>query len=305
MGQEVLEQLTAMAVFAKVVELHGFSKAAQQLGLTKSAVSKKIAALERSLGVTLLNRTTRALSLTEAGRAVYQHATDTFRLAEHTRNAVSQLSDAPHGTLRITTAAPIGTLCLSALFPKFFARYPQVRIHLTVTDRLVDLAEEGFDVAIRVTGKLPERVIARKLMPVEYVVCAAPAYLKRAPAPRTPADLAKHNCLYFGHSDTGETWVFDGPRGRQPVKVRGNVVANHSETVREAVLAGMGIGLLSTITVARELRAKRLKVLLPDWKPLGRYGGFVYAIWLPHRFMPSKLRVFLDFLVAELGTAMD
>lgn len=305
MGQELLDQLTGMAVFARVVELQGFSHAARQLGITKSAVSKKIASLERSLGVTLLHRTTRALSLTEAGRVYYQHATDTSRLAEQARNSVSRLSEAPQGTLRVTAAAPIGTLCLAPLFPKFFARYPGLRVQLSVTDRLVDLADEGFDVAIRLTRKLPEGVIARKLMPVEYVVCAAPSYLKRVSAPRTPKDLANHNCLYFGHGDGDNRWTFDGPRGRQTVKIGGNFVVNQSETLRDAVLAGMGIGLLSTLTVARELRAKRLRILLPEWKPQGMYGTAVHAIWLPHRYMPSKLRVFLDFLIEQLPRAIE
>jgi DNA-binding transcriptional LysR family regulator len=305
MSQELLDQLTGMAVFAKVVELNGFSNAAHQLGITKSAVSKKVASLERSLGVTLLHRTTRALSLTEAGRVYYEHATDTSRLAEQARNSVSRLSETPRGTLRVTAAAPLGTLCLAPLLPKFLARYPDLRIHLTVTDRLVDLAEEGFDVAIRVARKLPERAIARKLMPIEYVVCAAPSYLKRVSAPRLPNDLAPHNCLYFGHGDVGEKWTFEGPRGRQTVKISGNLIANHVEVVRDAVLGGTGIGLLSTYSVARELRAKRLRVLLPQWKPQSMYGTAVYAVWLPHRYMPSKLRVFLDFLIEQLPRATE
>lgn len=302
MSRELLDQLTGMTVFAKVVELNGFSKAAGQLGITKSAVSKKIALLERSLGVTLLHRTTRALSLTEAGRAYYQHATDTARLAEHARSAVSRLSEAPRGTLRVTAAAPIGTLCLSYLFPKFFERYPGLRIHLSVTDRPVDLADEGFDVAIRLTRKLPEGMIARKLMPVEYVVCATPSYLKRTSLPRTPKDLAQHNCLCFGRDDASQRWTFDGPRGRQTVRIGGNFIVNQSEALRDAVLSGMGIGLLSTFTVAHELRTKRLKVLLPEWKPQAGYGTAVYAIWLPNRYMPSKLRVFLDFLFEQMSS---
>ena len=303
MGQELFDQLTGMAVFAKVVELRGFSSAAQQLGITKSAVSKKIASLERSLGVTLLRRTTRALSLTEAGRVFYQHATDTSRLAEHARRSVLQLSETPRGTLRVTSAAAFGKFCLAPLFPKFFLRYPEVRIHLSMNDRLVDLAEEGFDVAIRLTRKLPEGVIARKLMPVEYVMCAASSYLRRASTPRTPNDLVKHNCLYFGHGDAENRWVFEGPRGRQTVKIGGNLVVNNVEVVRDAVLAGSGIGLLSTFAISRELRAKKLKVLLPEWKVQGTYGTAVHAVWLPHRYMPSKLRVFLDYLVEQLPGA--
>lgn len=305
MSQELIDQLTGMAVFAKVVESHGFSHAARQLGITKSAVSKKIASLERSLGVTLLHRTTRALSLTEAGRVYYRHATDTSRLAEQARGSVSRLSEAPHGTLRVTAAAPVGTLCLAPLFPKFFTRYPELRVQLSVTDRLVDLAEEGFDCAIRLTRKLPEGVIARKLMPIEYVVCATPSYLKRTSTPRTPRDLARHNCLYFGHGDSAQRWTFDGPRGRQTVKIGGNFVVNESATLRDAVLAGMGIGLLSTLTVARALRSKRLRILLPEWKPQGMYGTAVYAIWLPHRYMPTTLRVFLDFLIEQLPYATE
>ncbi|MFL6652466.1 MAG: LysR family transcriptional regulator [Sulfurifustaceae bacterium] len=300
MTPNLLDHLTGMAVFAKVVEAKGFSNAARQLGLTKSAVSKRVASLERSLGVTLLHRTTRALSLTEAGRVLYRHAADTSRLAETARGSVSQLSETPRGTLRVTTAAPFGNLCLAPLLPKFFARYPDVRIHLSMTDRLVDLADEGFDLAIRLARKLPDGLIARKLMPVQYVVCAAPSYLKRAPALRTPQDLARHNCLYFAHGDVADKWVFDGPGGRQTVRITGNLIVNHAEIIRDAVVAGMGVGLISTFTVARELKAGRLKVLLPKWKPQGSFGAAFYAVWLPRRYLPSALRVFIDFLVEHL-----
>ena len=299
MSENLVDYLGAMAIFSKVVELKGFSAAARQIGLTKSAVSKQVSRLEHSLGVRLLHRTTRSLSLTESGRMLYERATLSLALAEEARAAVAQLSVAPRGTLRITASVAFGKLCVAPLVPTFLARYPDVRVHLSLLDRFVDLADEGFDLAIRLARTLPEGVVAKKLRPIHYVVCASPAYLKGQKRIREPAELVRHNCLYYGTGDFGDTWTFEGANGRQSVRVAGRFVVNSSEVIRESVLAGLGIGLLPTFAVQDDIAQARLTRVLAGWRPQGPFGSAAYAVWLPDKYLPPKVRAFIDFVEAS------
>lgn len=299
MDIELLEQTADMALLAKVAELRGFSAAARQLGITKSAVSKRIDRLERSLGVRLLQRTTRSLSLTEAGRAVYDRAAAAVALVEAARSQVADLTEVPRGVLRVTVSVAFGRLCIAPLLADFMAAYPEVRLQLTLLDRVVDLAEEGFDVAIRLTRSLPGQVVAKALMPIDYVVCAAPACLAGHQVAE-PQDLAMFNCLYYGYRDFGSQWHFEKEGRRETVKVAGKIVVNSSDVVRDLLLAGVGVGLVARYAVAEELRQRRLLPLLADWKALGPFGQTAYAVWLPQSHLPPKIRVFVDFLAARL-----
>ncbi|MBS1191915.1 MAG: LysR family transcriptional regulator [Rhodocyclaceae bacterium] len=300
MDKELLEQLDAMALFALVVEQRGFSAAARRLGIAKSAVSKKIGRLERSLGVRLLNRTTRSMSLTEAGRAVYERAAQSIALAEEARSQVVNLSQEPRGQLRVTASVAFGKICLVPLLPEFLAAHPDIRVQLTLLDRLVDLAEEGFDLAIRLTRSPPEGVVAKPLMPIDYVVCSTPNYLAGRRI-ETPRDLAGLNCLCYGYRDFGNEWIFLQAGRRETIRVEGNVAVNSSEAVRDLLLAGVGIGLVARYAVAEDLRRGRLVPLLTDWQPQGPFGQRAYALWLPQFHLPPKIRVFVDFLAARLG----
>lgn len=301
MDIELLEQMADMALFARVVEQRGFSAAARQLGITKSAVSKRIDRLERSLGVRLLQRTTRSLSMTEAGRAVYERAAQSIALAEEARSQVANLSEAPRGLLRVTASVAFGKLCIAPLIGEFLAAYPELRLQFTLLDRLVDLAEEGFDVAIRLTRSPPEQAIAKALMPIDYVVCATPAYLAGRRIEQ-PQDLAGLNCLYYGYRDFGGEWSFLREGRRETVKVEGNIVVNSSDVVRDLLLADLGVGLVARYAVAGELRQGRLLPVLADWTALGPFGQTAYAIWLPQAHLPPKIRVFVDFLAARLSS---
>ncbi len=300
MNKKFLEQLTDMAVFTKVVELKGFSAAAAQVGITKSTVSKQVTRLERRLGVKLLHRTTRTLSLTEAGVEFYHRAEQAIALAENAETAVSQLTEDVRGSLRITAPVAFGKLCIAPLIPEFLVRYPEVRVHLSLLDRFVDLAEEGYDLAIRLTRKLPEQVVARRLLPIRHIICAAPAYLEGRAVPRVPQDLARFNCLYYGYGEFGDRWVFKGTVGQEAVRVTGNFVVNSSEAIRDALLKGVGIGMLPAFIIAQELRAGQLHALLPGWEPEGPFAANAYVVWLPNRFIPPKTRVFIDYLVQRL-----
>jgi DNA-binding transcriptional LysR family regulator len=298
-----LDHLSDLAIFVRVVDTRGFSAAARAMGLTKSAVSKRINRLEKQLGLRLLQRTTRAMSLTEAGRVLYERAAQGVALLDESARLAAGLVDAPRGTLRVTASVTFGKRCLAPLIPEFLARYPEIELQLTLLDRFVDLVDEGYDVALRLTRTPPEQVVAKALMPVRYRLCAAVDYLKGQEI-KTPADLAGYNCLHYGLREFGNEWRFERGDGRENetarVRVKSNVVVNNSEVVRDLLLAGMGIGLVWNYAVDREIADGRLVPLLPEWSPVGPFGQTAYALWLPQSHLPPKIRVFVDFLAERL-----
>jgi DNA-binding transcriptional LysR family regulator len=296
-----MENLTGMAVFARVAEAKSFSRAAQRLGISKSAVSKQVAQLERQLKARLLNRTTRRLSLTEVGAAFYEHCARMLVEAEAAELAVSRLYAEPRGVLRVTVPAAFGHLHIAPAVPDFIARYPDVAVQIVMNDRTVDLAEEGFDIAIRMTQDQAPNIVARRLAPVRWAVCAAPAYLKGHEAPRAPQDLARHNCLFYSFLESSSEWRFSSDAGESAVRVAGNFTVNNSEALREAVLKGLGVALLPTFTVGKDLREKRLQPLLPGYRALGTFGSDVYAVYLPTRYLSPKVRAFVDFFVERFS----
>lgn len=291
--------LTEMGVYAKVVEAGGFAPAARQLGLTRSAVSKHVGRLEEGLGVKLLHRTTRAMSLTDAGQAVYEQCAVLAAAAEEAVAAAGRLTSAPRGWLRISATVALGHGVIVPALPGLLARYPELRVDLVLLDRNVDLAEEGFDLVLRYTDRPPEGLAARRLAGVEFVLCASPDYLARHPAPDSPADLSDHNCVRQGHPRAATEWLFDGPAGPEKVGIDGNAVVGGSEAARALLLAGLGCGILPGFMVAADLAAGRLVRLLPDYRPRGRYAN-LYALYLPSRQGNPKVRACIDWLLELL-----
>ena len=297
---DALDTLSDLAVFVRVVEARGFSAAARTLGLTKSAVSKRINRLEKHLGLRLLQRTTRAMSLTEAGRLLHAEAAQGVALLDRATQLAAGLVEAPRGILRVTASVTFGKLCLAPLLPDFLARYPEIEVQLTLLDRMVDLVDEGYDVALRLTRSPPEQLVAKALMPVRYRLCTTAAYLQGRKIAE-PADLAGHNCLHYGLREFGNEWRFQRAGEEARVRVRSNVVVNNSEVVRDLLLANLGIGLVWNYAVDREIADGRLLPLLPEWTPVGPFGQTAWAVWLPQPHLPPKLRVFVDFLSERLG----
>lgn len=294
-----LDHLTGMAVFARVVEEGGFSKAAQTLGLSKSAVSKQVSRLEDRLGVRLLNRTTRRLSLTEAGTAFYEGCRQVVSDAEAAEAAVSHLASAPRGVLRVNAPMSFGQLHVAPALPDFMARYPELAIDLQLNDRTVDVVEEGFDMAIRI-GELPDSsLIARRLAPMRRAAAAAPAYLDRHGRLAHPRDLEAHECLIYSYLAWGREWRFDGEGGEVRVPVSGRVEINNGDALLAAARRGAGIVMLPTFLVGDDLRAGRLEPVLADWSPTQR--GAVYAVFPASRNLLPKVRVFVDFLAERFG----
>lgn len=288
-----MQDLERMVIFAKVVEAKGFSEAARRLGQSKSRVSKAVAALEKSVGARLLNRTTRALSVTEAGAVFYEHCARIAEELEQAKLAVGHLHAGTRGLLRISASVAFGTLHIAPALPEFLGRYPEVRIDMAIGDRFVDLADEGFDVAVRIAKEPAPNLVARQLAVVNRKICATPGYFERHGIPRTPMDLARHNCLTYTHFNPQQAWHLRGPEGDIAVPISGNLRLNDDEALSAAVLGGLGVALLPTFLVGRELQAGRLQAVLSDYVPSERH---IHAVYLPHRHVPAKVRAFIDFL---------
>lgn len=235
-----MADLNLMAVFARVVEAGSFSEAARRAGTSRSAISKAVAKLEKSLGAHLLNRTTRHLSLTEIGAAVAEHCARIVEEATEAEKLVGSLSSEARGVLRVSASVAFGTLHVAPALAEFLPRHPELKIDLSITDRWVNLAEEAYDVAIHVSSDPPPNLVARPLAPVRRQLCATPDYFRRRGIPRTPADLVTHNCLDYTRSGEPGRWRFTGPEGEISVPINGPLHVDDDEALSQAVLGGLG-----------------------------------------------------------------
>lgn len=294
-----MDRLAAMTAFVRVAETHSFSEAARRLRISKSLVSRQIAALETELGARLFNRTTRSLALTEAGRGYFDQLVQILADIDMANQSVNQLQGTPRGVLRINAPMSFGVSHLAPALPDFLARYDELEIDMTMNDRFVDLTEEGFDMAIRI-GKLSESsLVARKLAPVRRMVCASPAYLERCGTPQTPDDLINHACFHYTNMAMSEEWKFHGADGRPwPVQVSGPLRVNNGDTLRIAAAKGLGIASLPSFMVGPDLQAGNLVSVLT---PFVRHEGAVYAVYPPTRHLSPKVRAFVDFLAERFG----
>ncbi len=293
-----MDNLAAMAIFVRVVEDKGFSSAALALGLSKSAVSKHIAALENRLGVRLLNRTTRRLSLTDAGTAYFERAQKIVAEAEEADREVAMHQTTPRGQLRVNAPMSFGIRHISPAIPEFQARHPEVLIDLSLNDRMVDLVDEGYDLAVRIMRLSDSSLVARKLAPFRRVICASPSYFQKHGRPAHPSDLKSHNCLIYTLTSSPEEWRLQGGKGVETVRVTGNLRSNNGDVIREALLAGVGIAPMPTFLVGEDLRQGKLEVALEEWSDSQVSINAVY----PHgRLLQPKVRAFIDFLAARFG----
>jgi len=294
----VIEGFNAIPIFIAVVEQGSFSGAARVLGISKSAVSKRINQLEDQLAVRLLQRTTRQIKLTEAGEHYYQHAFQAYQAATNAIDAVTQLQEKPQGHLRLNVPMSFGRLHIAPLIPKFLQRYPDIHIDMVMDDKHVDLIEAGFDLAIR-AGDLPDSsLIARKLVDCHSEICASPEYLAQQGTPKTPADLLSHNAILYSYSNNAQEWTLTNAEGSEIVVVSGNYQVNNSEALLEALLQDAGIGRLPTFVTGSEIRSGRLVNLFEQYQMPVKS---IYAVFPERAYMPAKVRVFLDFIVDCFG----
>lgn len=293
-----MDRLLSMATFAKAVELGSFSAAGEALGMSSQLVGKYVQTLEQQLGVRLLNRTTRRQHLTDIGTTFYERVKIILAEVEAAEALAAETRATPRGRLRIGAPVSFGIHTLSPRLPDYLRAYPEVSIDLAVSNRYVDVIEEGFDAIFRV-GELPDSsLIARPLAPYRLVLCAAPAYLSAHAPIRHPHDIARHECLVFSHTELRANWSFDGPEGRVTVPVSGRLMIDNGESLRAAALAGMGLMLQPRELVQGDLEAARLIEVLPECKVPTRPMHILYA---PDRRITPKLRSFIDFAVARFG----
>lgn len=293
------DRLAGLEVFAKVAAAGSLSAAARAMGLSQTMATKHLAALEARLGTKLFHRTTRRLSMTEAGRIFLESSERILAEVEAAEAAVAADRLEPRGLLRLNVPLVFGVRQIAPRLATFAREHPLVSVELGLNDRLVDLAEEGWDLAIRIGNLRSSSLVARRLAPCRMAVCASPSYLAAHDTPQTIADLAKHNCLGYTLAQAGaDRWIMGG-RSKISVPVSGNLRANNGDALLAAAVAGQGVIYQPTFIVADDLRAGRLVRLMLDQSPSELLG--VYAIYLPHRHPPAKVRALIDFLAEQFA----
>ncbi|WP_417068473.1 LysR family transcriptional regulator [Niveibacterium terrae] len=293
-----MDRLLSMEIFARAVELGSFSAAAEALRLSPQLVGKHVLMLEKHLGVRLLNRTTRRQHLTEVGRNYYERVKSILAEVESAEGLAAETRVSPRGRLRVNAPVTFGIHALTRRLPEYLKDYPDVSIDLALTNRQVDLVDEGFDVIFRVGELSDSGLIARALAPYRLVLCAAPSYLAASKPITHPQDLTGHECLGFPYTELRTHWTFLGPGGDITVPVSGRFVVDSGEALLSAALAGMGLMLQPSELVLPEIEAGRLVELLPDFPVPTRAMHLLYA---PDRRMTPKLRSFVDFAIAAFG----
>ena len=290
--------LNHVAVFVRVVETGSFTQAAQALGLPKSSVSRGVAALEGALGVRLLQRTTRSVHLTEAGHAYYERVARALSGLDEAQAAVSDMQGKPRGPVRVTAAVDLGVNVVAALVARFVRQNPAIHLEMLLTPRLVNLVEEGVDLAVR-AGKLDDSsLVARRVGTLEARLLAAPGYLRRRGTPKAVAELAGHDCVLFRARRGHSRWDLTGPKGVERVEVSGPVSADDLAFIRQMLLAGVGIGLVPWTTCAQDIEKGRLVRVLPGHAtPLGA----LHVVYPSNRYMPQRVALVRDFLVQGLA----
>lgn len=295
------DRLAAMSVFAEVVEAKSFSAAAARLGISKSLVSRQVSALERSLSVKLLNRTTRKLSLTEGGAIFHEHCVRIVQEARFAEQRVTRVQSELAGLVRVTCVQAFALRHLMPALGEFQDRYPAIHVKLSCSNRTLDLGDDGYDLGIRITATPGQNLVARKLAVNRKVLCAAPAYLARRGTPRVIDDLAGHDGVLFPPMAPKRAWSLRRDGQLRVVPVAARFETDDMDASHAAVVAGLGIGVLPIYVAADDLRRGRLVPLLRDVEILPDFG--IYLVYLPNRTLPRRVRTLIDFLVQRFEPA--
>ncbi|MFC4624527.1 LysR family transcriptional regulator [Daeguia caeni] len=291
-----MDTLTRMRAYIDVVEAEGFSAAARKIGRSKALLSKYVRELEDELGARLLNRTTRQFSLTEAGRTYYHRAVEIIREIDALQDAVSESSSDARGRIKITAPRTFADAVIGQSLIDFCLAHPEIVLDVRLDDRFVDLVEEGFDVAIRITRLQDSSLIAKRLAPFHSNLCGAPELIARVGKPDTPEELAGKPCLIDTNSRTRNNWIFRNSDGSiMTVGVSGPIEVNSPVAIKHAALAGLGFCMLPSFIAEDEIKRGKLVSCLDEYMP--KDGG-IYAVYPHRRYLPAKIRVFVDFLAA-------
>lgn len=294
-----MDSLTDIAVFAQVVDSGSFTAAAERLSLSKSVVSKYVTRLEKRLGARLLNRTTRRLSLTEAGRVFHERSLLGLREIEEAEAEVTRLQGEPRGTLQINSPMSFGVLHIAPFVPEFLNRYPELSVEMNLDDRKVDVIREGFDVSVRISDLPDSSLVARRLGPCRHAIVASPEYLARRGTPRTPQQLKDHNILTYRYQESAREWHFRAPGGTPvSVPVSGTIQMNNSLALREALLNGAGITRAPTFVVGQDIKEGRLRPVLTNFETL---EVSIYLVFSQRQYLSPKVRAFVDFMAERIG----
>jgi DNA-binding transcriptional LysR family regulator len=292
-----METFAGMRLFTEVVDSGSFSAAGRRLGMAASSVARGIGALENQLGARLLNRTTRKLGLTEAGRLYHERSKRILAEVEEARLSVTQLETAPRGTLRLSVPVVFGRLHIAPALPDFLALHPALRIDLATTDAFVDLLEEGIDLAIRIGELQDSSLIARRLAPNRRVLCGSPDYLARQGVPTAPEHLSGHNCLIYKRQENRSLWRLRNDGRTHEIAVSGSLLANNADALHVAALGGLGLAILPVWLVGPDIQRGALKIVLANYQVSpGALDTSVYAVFPHSRHLSAKVRAFVDFL---------
>ncbi|MES2128388.1 MAG: LysR family transcriptional regulator [Pseudomonadota bacterium] len=294
-----MDMLKEMAIFVQVVDHGSFSAAARALGLTTSAVSRHVTRLEAHMGGRLLQRTTRSLSLTELGRHVHTGSTRMIASAREVLSLAGSYSERPSGVIRVTAPIVFGQMWLAPRLPRFLDQYPEVDVHLTLSDRTVDLIDEGEDLAIRISREPAPGLAARRLRGLGYMLVASNAYLEQRGMPAQPQDLAGHRCICLHHSEIGPQWSLERGAESVTVTVPNRLSINNSAAVLAAVQAGGGIGLVSDFVAASAIAEGRVQQVLPAWRFGKQHTRSIHAVYISGRHIALKIRAFIDYLAND------
>jgi DNA-binding transcriptional LysR family regulator len=292
-----MDKLTLMEIFVRIVETGSFSAVAREAGMTQPTVSKQMTALERGLKTRLLHRSTRSLSLTEAGAAYYERCRQIIDQVRAAETSLGALQGSLGGTLSVNSSVAFGQMFLSRLMLDFQALHPEVSALLTLNDRYIDLVEEGIDVAVRFGRLNDSSLVARRLAGSPVAVVASPSYLERRGVPQHPNELTQHHCLHYTYLSTGNEWVFPAPGGEIRVRIAGRFRTNNGYALRDAMLSGHGLAVMPLVFIQEELTRGAAVPVLQDFTapPLP-----VNAVYPSGRFVSAKVRAFVDYLQERL-----
>lgn len=290
-----MDKLSLMQSFVEVASQSGFTAAAEQLGVSRAHVSKSVMQLEQHLGTRLFNRTTRQVSLTETGRLYFERCQQVLEDINEIEQIAQEQSQQPRGLLRIAAPTSFGVRHLNPLISKYLRQYPDMAIDLSLSDRLIDVVAEGYDVAIRIAQLSDSSLVARRLAPCRRVLVASSDYLQQFGTPQTFQDLTQHNCLIYNNDLHSGNWVFSGG---EKVRVKGSLHCDNGDVLKQATLEGLGVAMLPTFIVGSALQKGHLIEILPD-HPLESLA--IYAVYPSRRYLARKVRTFLDFLGTQLG----
>ncbi|MBX5157138.1 LysR family transcriptional regulator [Rhizobium sp. NZLR5] len=293
-----MDRLTSLAVFGRVVECGGFSAAARRLNMSVTMVGNHVQSLEDRLGVRLLNRTTRKVSLTETGKYYYERSSQILAELDEADRTAGALNTTPRGTLKVYTSSAIVRFLLPVV-SEYMELYPSIALDFSVGERMVDMIEDGYDLVMRTVPPPDSSLVARKLTPWRHMLVCSPAYFESHPMPKSPAEVADHNCLQYAYYPYGDEWRFEDGEGKhESVKIGGNVVSNSAEMLRFLTLNGQGIFLAPSFVVFDDIAEGRLVKIMPDYRPVEFNINAVY----PNRsHLPTKVRLFIDLLAERFA----